>query len=62
MLTFGDEQRGKNRERFPEKCIVASRPEYRPAPAHRILEAALRMLTNGAQWRMLPQGYPKLFA
>jgi len=49
---------GKVQKHFPEENISASRPGRKPIHARRVLEAALWILTTGAQWHMLPQGYP----
>ena len=58
MLKLRDDQWEKIRKHFPEEHIFAGRPGRKPIPARRVLEAVLWILTTGAQWHMLPQGYP----
>ena len=58
MLKLTDQQWEKIRDYFPEEHIVPSRPGRRPIPAREILNAVLWIMTTGAQWHMLPQGYP----
>ena len=58
MLKLTNEQWERIREHFPEECIPADRAGRKPIAARRVLEAALWILNTGAQWHMLPQGYP----
>ena len=58
MLKLRDEQWERIREHFPEENVPDSRPGRKPIPTRRVLEAALWILNTGAQWHMLPQGYP----
>jgi transposase len=58
MLRLSDAQWERIREHFPEENIPADRPGRRPVPTRRVLEAVLWILNTGAQWHMLPQGYP----
>jgi transposase len=58
MLRLSDEQWERIREHFPEENIPAGRPGRKPIPTRKVLEAVLRILNTGAQWHMLPQGYP----
>ena len=58
MLKLRDEQWERIREHFPEENVPDSRPGRRPIPTRRVLEAVLWILNTGAQWHMLPQGYP----
>lgn len=58
MLKLSDTQWERIREHFPEEHFPADRPGRKPVPARRILEAVLWILNTGAQWHMLPQGYP----
>ena len=58
MLRLSDEQWERIREHFPEENIPAGRPGRKPIPTRKVLEAVLWILNTGAQWHMLPQGYP----
>jgi transposase len=58
VLKLRDEQWERIREHFPEENVPDSRPGRKPIPTRRVLEAALWILNTGAQWHMLPQGYP----
>ena len=58
MLKPRDEQWERIREHFPEENIPDSHPGRKPIPTRRVLEAVLWILNTGAQWHMLPQGYP----
>lgn len=58
MLKLTDAQWERIREHFPEESYPAERPGRKPVPARRVLEAVLWILNTGAQWHMLPQGYP----
>ena len=58
MLKLRDEQWERIREHFPEENVPDTRPGRKPVPTRRVLEAALWILNTGAQWHMLPQGYP----
>jgi len=58
MLRLTDEQWERIREHFPEEHIPAGRPGRKPIPTRQVLEAVLWILNTGAQWHMLPQGYP----
>src|SRR5262249_55602460 len=57
-LKLRDDQWERIREHFPEENAPDSRPGRKPIPTRRVLEAALWILNTGAQWHMLPQGYP----
>ena len=58
MLKLRDEQWERIREHFPEENVPDDRPGRKPIPTRRVLEAVLWILNTGAQWHMLPQGYP----
>lgn len=58
MLRLSNEQWERIREHFPEEHIPAGRPGRKPIPTRKVLEAVLWILNTGAQWHMLPQGYP----
>ena len=58
MIRLTDEQWERIRDHFPEEHIADGRPGRKPVPARQVLEAALWILTTGAQWHMLPQCYP----
>ncbi len=58
MLKLRDEQWERIREHFPEENVPDGRPGRKPIPTRRVLEAVLWILNTGAQWHMLPQGYP----
>jgi len=58
VLKLRDEQWERIREHFPEENVPDGRPGRKPIPTRRVLEAALWILNTGAQWHMLPQGYP----
>jgi transposase len=58
VLKLRDEQWERIREHFPEENVPDSRPGRKPIPTRRVLEAALWILNTGAQWHVLPQGYP----
>jgi len=58
VLKLRDEQWERIREHFPEENVPDSRPGRKPIPTRRVLEAALWIFNTGAQWHMLPQGYP----
>src|SRR5438046_2325602 len=58
MIRLTDEQWERIREHFPEENVPDSRPGRKPIPTRRVLEAVLWILNTGAQWHMLPQGYP----
>ena len=58
MLKLRDEQWERIREHFPEENVPDSRPGRIPIPTRRVLGAVLWILNTGAQWHMLPQGYP----
>lgn len=58
MLRLSDEQWERIREHFPEENIPEGRPGRKPIPTRKVLEAVLWILNTGAQWHMLPQGYP----
>jgi transposase len=58
MLRLSNAQWERIRDHFPEENIPAERPGRRPVPTRRVLEAVLWILNTGAQWHMLPQGYP----
>jgi len=58
VLKLRDEQWERIREHFPEENVPDTRPGRKPVPTRRVLEAALWILNTGAQWHMLPQGYP----
>jgi transposase len=58
VLKLRDEQWERIREHFPEENVPDTRPGRKPIPTRRVLEAVLWILNTGAQWHMLPQGYP----
>jgi len=58
VLKLNDSQWARIREHFPEENIPADRPGRKPIATRRVLEAVLWILNTGAQWHMLPQGYP----
>jgi transposase len=58
MLRLSNEQWERIREHFPEENIPGGRPGRKPVPTRKVLEAVLWILNTGAQWHMLPQGYP----
>ena len=58
MLRLTDEQWERIRDHFPEEHIPEGRRGRKPIPTRRVLEAVLWILNTGAQWHMLPQGYP----
>ena len=58
MLKLTNQQWERIREYFPEEHIASGHPGRRPIPVREILNAVLWILTTGAQWHMLPQGYP----
>jgi transposase len=58
MLRLTDDQWERIRGHFPEENVPDSRPGRKPVPTRRVLEAVLWILNTGAQWHMLPQGYP----
>jgi transposase len=58
VLKLSETQWDRIREHFPEENIPAERPGRKPISTRRVLEAALWILNTGAQWHMLPQGYP----
>jgi transposase len=55
---LNDEQWERIRSHFPEENIPDGRAGRKPVPTRRVLEAVLWILNTGAQWHMLPQGYP----
>src|SRR6266513_851248 len=58
VLKLRDDQWERICEHFPEENVPDSRPGRKPIPTRRVLEAVLWILNTGAQWHMLPQGYP----
>src|SRR5436853_7842423 len=58
VLKLSEKQWERIREHFPEENIPADRPGRKPIATRRVLEAVLWILNTGAQWHMLPQGYP----
>ena len=58
MLRLSDEHWQRIREHFPEEHISEDRPGRKPISTRAVLEAVLWILNTGAQWHMLPQGYP----
>ena len=58
MIRLTDDQWERIRNHFPEENIPDGRPGRKPIPTRRVLEAVLWILNTGAQWHMLPQGYP----
>ena len=58
MIRLSDEQWERIREHFPEEHIASDRRGRKPIATRHVLEAVLWILNTGAQWHMLPQGYP----
>ena len=58
VLKLRDDQWERIREHLPEENVPDSHPGRKPIPTRRVLEAVLWILNTGAQWHMLPQGYP----
>ena len=58
LLKLTDEQWSRIRGHFPEESLPTKRRGRPPVPAREVLNAALWILTTGAQWHMLPQGCP----
>src|SRR5436309_5463067 len=58
MIRLTDEQWERIRDHFPEENIADGRPGRKPTATRCVLEAVLWILNTGAQWHMLPQGYP----
>jgi transposase len=58
VLKLRDDQWERIREHFPEENVPDSRPGRKPIATRRVLEAVLWILNTGAQWHMLPPGYP----
>jgi len=58
MLRLSDEQWERIRKHFPEEHIPAGRRGRKPIATRHVVEAVLWILNTGAQWHMLPQGYP----
>src|SRR5205085_10940406 len=58
VLKLRDDQWERIREHFPEENVPDSRPGREPIPTRRVLESVLWILNTGAQWHMIPQGYP----
>src|SRR3984893_17766089 len=58
MIRLTDEQWERIRKHFPEEHIPDGRPGRQPHAGSQVLEAGLRSVNTGAQWRMLPQSFP----
>lgn len=57
VLRLSDQHWERIREHFPEERIPPSRPDRKPIPTRKILDAVLWILNTGAQWHLLPHCY-----